>query len=81
MKTNNNNKIWSFIKSFIFNTITAMIIWPLINMFFDIVIKKKEFVYTADDYILQPIMYGAFLTVFTMILNNRDRKKAKSSEK
>ena len=81
MKTNNNNKIWSFIKIFIFNTITAMTIWPLINMFFDIVIKKKEFVYTADDYILQPIMYGFFLTIFTRILNNHDRKKAKSSEK
>ena len=81
MKKNNNSKFWLFIRQFMFDTIAAMIIWPLMNMFFRVVIDKKEFVYSARDYILEPIMYGLFLAVFTTILKSIDEKKAKSSTK
>ena len=68
-----NNKTLYFFAQVIYNTIFAMIIWPLIDMIFD----KKEFVYSVNDHIIQPIMYGFFIVIFTNILRSIDNKKKK----
>ena len=78
MKKNNNSKFWTFIRQFMFDTIAAMIIWPLMNMFFRVVIDKKEFVYSINDHIFGPIMFGFFFALFTMILDKISPKKNKS---
>jgi len=75
------NKAFSFFGQFVRDTITAMIIWPLVDLFFRVVIDKKEFVYSLSQHIYSPIMFGFFSALFTMILRKRSRKKDKSLTK
>ena len=75
------NKAFSFFGQFVRDTITAMIIWPLVDFFFCVVIDKKELVYSVSQHISSPIMFGFFSALFTLILRNRSRKKDKSLTK
>lgn len=70
-----NNK---FLYNFINETLLALVIFPLIDMFFRVVIDKKEFVYSINDHIFGPIMFGFFFALFTMILDKISSKKNKS---
>lgn len=63
-KTNENNKL-NFLAIFIENTVFAMVLWPLLNYFFQVVIYKKEFTYSPIEYIFGPIVYGLFYACFT----------------
>lgn len=76
-----NNKVLYFVAQFIANTVFAMIIWPLLDMFFRTVIDKKEFVYSVRDHIFSSIIYGIMLTIFLTIMRNNAAKKVKSSNK
>lgn len=70
-----NNK---FLYNFITETLLALVIFPLIDMFFRVVIDKKEFIYSVNDHIFGPIMFGFFFALFTMILDKISPKKNKS---
>ena len=70
-----NNK---FLYNFINETLLALVIFPLIDMFFRVVIDKKEFVYSVNDHIFGPIMFGFFFALFTMVLDKISSKKNKS---
>lgn len=70
-----NNK---FLYNFINETLLALVIFPLIDMFFRVVVDKKEFVYSVNDHIFGPIMFGFFFALFTMILDKVSSKKNKS---
>ena len=70
-----NNK---FLYNFINETLLALVIFPLIDMFFRVVIDKKEFIYSVNDHIFGPIMFGFFFALFTMILDKISSKKNKS---
>ena len=43
--------------------IFAMIIWPLMDLFWAAVITHTEFVYTIKDYILEPLAFAVLLTL------------------
>ena len=43
--------------------IFAMIIWPLMDLFWAVVITHTEFVYTVKDYILEPLAFAVLLTL------------------
>ena len=43
--------------------IFAMIIWPLMVLFWAAVITHTEFVYTVKDYILEPLAFAVLLTL------------------
>ena len=66
-----NNKILYFFAQVVYNTIFAMIVWPLIDIIFD----KNKFIYSVNDHIIQPIMYGFFIVIFTNILKSISNKK------
>lgn len=65
MKKIYENKKFNFLASVLGNTAFAMVFWPLINYFFQVIIYKKEFKYSAIEYIFGPIVYGITLTCFT----------------
>ena len=81
IKTIKNNKFLYFIAYMIFNAVIAMIVWPLLDMFCTIVIDKKEFTYSISKYIFEPMFFGFFLTVFTIVFKKIDEKKFNSSTK
>lgn len=78
MEKINNNKVLYFFVQFITNTIMAMILWPLLDMFFRIVIDKQEFIYSVNKHIIEPIMFGFFLALFSIIGKKITNKKSKS---
>lgn len=61
----------NFLYNFISETIFALIFFPLFDMLFD----KKEFVYSVNDHIIGPIMFGFFYAVFTFIFNKNNKNK------
>ena len=64
-----------FLYNFISETVFALVFFPLFDMFFRVVVDKKEFVYSVNDHILGPIMFGFFYALFTFIINKNDSKK------
>ena len=72
MKKIKENK---FLYNFISETIFALVFFPLLDMFFRVVIYKKEFVYSVNEHIISPIMFGFFYALFTIIFNKNDAKK------
>ena len=55
-----------FLRIFIFWLIAAvfaMIIWPLMDLFWAGVITHTEFHYTVKDYIIEPLAFAALLTL------------------
>ena len=75
MKKINDNKVLFFFVQFISNTIFALIIWPLLSMFFKVVIYKEEFVYSVTDHIISPVFFGLFLAIFSTIMKPSTKKK------
>ena len=72
MKKIKDNK---FLYTFITETIFALVFFPLFDMFFRVVIDKKEFIYSINEHIIGPITFGLFYALFTIILNKKDAKK------
>ncbi len=72
MKKIRNNK---FLYNFVSETVLALILFPLIDMFFRVVIEKKEFIYSVNEHIIGAILFGLFFAFFTIILNKIDTKK------
>lgn len=81
MEKLNNNKVLRFFVQFITNTIFAMILWPLLDMFFRVVVDKQEFIYSVQKHILEPVMFGFFMAIFLMIGKRNTNKESKSSTK
>ena len=79
MEKINNNKILYFFVQFITNAIMAMILWPLLDMFFRVVVDKQEFIYSVQKHIIEPIMFGFFMAIFSMVGKKITNKKSKSS--
>ena len=55
-----------FLQIFLFwlsAAVIAMIIWPLMDLFWATVITHTNFVYTIKDYILEPLAFAALLTL------------------
>ncbi|MBQ9013522.1 MAG: hypothetical protein IJ094_08240 [Bacilli bacterium] len=73
MENQKNSNFSRYFALFIKNTVMAMIIWPLVGLFFAVVIYKKEFIYSTTEYIFSPIMFGIFSVVFTKLLDNRKK--------
>lgn len=69
-KVKENNFFYNFIKE----TIFALIFFPLIDMFFDVVVNKKEFVYSVNEHIIGPITFGFFYALFTIIFSKLRKK-------
>ena len=72
MKKIKENK---FLYNFITETIFALVFFPLFDMFFRVVIDKKEFIYSINEHIIGPITFGFFYALFTLILNKNNAKK------
>ncbi len=72
MKKIKENK---FLYKFITETIFALIFFPLLDIFFRVVVDKKEFIYSANKHIMEPIMFGFFYALFTIIFNKSKTKK------
>lgn len=66
-----NNK---FLYNFISETTLALVLFPLIDMFFRVVIDKKEFIYSVNEHIVGPIMFGLFYALFTIVLDKISKK-------
>ena len=71
MKKIRDNK---FLYCFITETIFALVFFPLLDMFFRIVIDKKEFIYSVNEHIISPITFGFFYALFTIFFNKKDTK-------
>lgn len=71
MKKIKENK---FLCIFITETIFAFIFFPLLDMFFKVVVDKKEFVYSINEHVIGPITFGFFYALFTRILNKNESK-------
>lgn len=78
-KISTNNVLYFFVR-FVAYSIAAMIIWPLLDMFFYKVVEKKEFVYSINEYIISPISFGLLLALVVTVLKIVSDKKAKSSK-
>lgn len=72
MKKIKENK---FLYNFISETIFALVFFPLFDMFFRVVVDKKEFIYSVSEHIIGPISFGFFYAIFALILNKNDAKK------
>ena len=66
-----------FLYNFINETIFALVFFPLFDMFFRVVVDKKEFIYSVNEHIIGPILFGFFYALFTTIFNKNDVKKIK----
>ncbi len=75
MKKISNNKVLYFIVQCITNTLFAMILWPLLDMFFRTVFEKKEFVYSISEHIFGPIVYGIVLTILLTVMKKKTSNK------
>ena len=64
MKKNEDKKS-NFLKIVIENAVFAMVFWPLLRYFFQVIIYKKEFIYSPIEYIFGPIVYGIIYACFT----------------
>ena len=64
-----------FLYVFITETIFALIFFPLFDMFFRVVVDKKEFIYSVSEHIVGPISFGFFYAIFTIIFNKKDANK------
>ena len=72
------NIILHFFKCFITYTISAMIIWPLIDIFNCNVIEKKEFIYTVNEHIIGPIIFGVVIAILSTIFKIIKEKRTES---
>lgn len=64
-----------FLYIFITETIFALVFFPLFDMFFRVVVDKKEFIYSVNEHIIGPITFGLFYTLFTIVFNKNDEQK------
>ncbi len=72
MKKIKENK---FLCIFITETIFALVFFPLFDIFFRVVVDKKEFIYSVNEHIIGPILFGFFYALFAIIFNKNDVKK------
>ena len=72
MKKIKENK---FLYTFITETIFAFVFFPLFDMFFRVVVDKKEFIYSVNKHVIGPITFGFFYALFTIIFNKKNEKK------
>ena len=72
MKRIKENK---FLYTFITETIFAFVFFPLFDMFFRVVVDKKDFIYSVNKHIIGPITFGFFYALFTIIFNKIKEKK------
>ena len=72
MKRIKENK---FLYTFITETIFAFVFFPLFDMFFRVVVDKKDFIYSVNKHIIGPITFGFFYALFTIIFNKNNEKK------
>ncbi len=57
-----NNKFLYFFARFISYTVSAMIVWILLDL-----IDKKEFVFSVKEYVIGPIIFGLVLLIASTI--------------
>lgn len=57
------NKYLKILLFWLAAAIFAMIIWPLMDLFWAVVITHTEFVYTVKDYVLEPLAFAVLLTL------------------
>ena len=72
MKKIKENK---FLYTFITETIFAFVFFPLFDMFFRVVVDKKEFIYSVNKHVIVPITFVFFYALFTIIFNKIKEKK------
>lgn len=70
MKKIKENK---FLYTFITETLFAFVFFPLLDMFFRVVVDKVKFVYSVKDHIIGPITFGFFYAIFSIILNKNKK--------
>ena len=57
------NKFLQILVFWAISAVIAMIIWPLMDLFWAGVISHTEFHYTVKDYIIEPLAFAALLTL------------------
>ena len=53
----------------------AMIIWPLLDFIIDILIRKREFVYSINNHIIEPIIFGIIYGFIMWIIGKKKIEK------
>ncbi|MBR3131784.1 hypothetical protein IKG31_04450 [Candidatus Saccharibacteria bacterium] len=61
--------------------IAAMILWPLLDLFWSGVISHSEFIYNIKDYIIEPIIFAVIFGLITFFIWKPETKLEKKSKK
>ncbi|MBQ8992338.1 hypothetical protein IJ090_02820 [Candidatus Saccharibacteria bacterium] len=60
-------------------SIAGIIIWPLLDLFWHNVVTHSAFVYTVNDYIIQPVIFGFVAAVVFCFFDFRKQRKSKKA--
>lgn len=55
--------------------VAAMIIWPLLDFIIDILIRKREFIYSINNHIIEPIIFGIIYGFIMWIIGKKKIEK------
>ena len=57
------NKFLQILVFWLISAVIAMVVWPLMDLFWAGVITHTEFHYTVKDYIIEPLAFAVLLTL------------------
>ena len=57
------NKYLQILVFWAISAVAAMIIWPLLDLFWAGVITHSEFHYTVQDYVIEPLAFAVLITL------------------
>ena len=74
------SKILYFLVYLIVFIVVAILLWPLFDLIVCNVFTHSEFVWTVQEHIIQPIVFGVIITIIEFLYRLYKDKKANNSK-